>query len=243
MVSVTDIRIALAHPNSLMRYAIAYVRKYSRLARFLHVSVEEIKRLYVELYADPFFAEMRAKSDSVGAPLHAGMLSPLQAPALYVMARVTRPQIVVETGVANGWSTSFILKALERNDAGRLYSIDIPNAAGALLPEGKTTGWVVPNALKTRWDFIPGDTRVELPRLLLRLQTIDFFFHDSDHSYEMMTFEFRTAWPHLRPGGLLISDDIRDNNAFNDFVHEVVPATRLTLSTLGGLRKTGGERS
>lgn len=42
------------------------------------------------------------------------------------------------------------------------------------------------------------------------------FFHDSDHSYENMRFEFQWAWNYLKVN-LIISDDIDGNNAFYDF--------------------------
>lgn len=43
------------------------------------------------------------------------------------------------------------------------------------------------------------------------------FFHDSDHSYENMTFEFDFAWNVLLVE-TIISDDIDGNTAFEDFV-------------------------
>jgi hypothetical protein len=32
-----------------------------------------------------------------------------------------------------------------------------------------------------------------------------------------MWFEFNAAWPHLRPGGVLLSDDVNANDAFSRF--------------------------
>jgi hypothetical protein len=42
------------------------------------------------------------------------------------------------------------------------------------------------------------------------------FFHDSDHSYENMLFEFNWAWENLK-AEVIISDDIDGNDAFYDF--------------------------
>lgn len=42
------------------------------------------------------------------------------------------------------------------------------------------------------------------------------FFHDSDHSYENMFFEFSWAWKKLK-AEVIISDDIDGNDAFYDF--------------------------
>ena len=38
----------------------------------------------------------------------------------YAMCRVLRPKIVVETGVGYGWTTTFILRALEKSGVGQL---------------------------------------------------------------------------------------------------------------------------
>ena len=43
------------------------------------------------------------------------------------------------------------------------------------------------------------------------------FFHDSEHSYENMMFEFTTAWPYIVKRGIIIADDVNRNNAFDEF--------------------------
>ena len=37
------------------------------------------------------------------------------------------------------------------------------------------------------------------------------------HTYDCMTFEYETVWPFIEDGGLLLSDDVKWNNAFRDF--------------------------
>lgn len=77
-------------------------------------------------------------------------------------------------------------------------------------------GHVVPELLKGRWTLILEDARKALPKLMEKLQMIDFFYHDSLHSHDHMKFEFETAWPHLKEGGLLLLDDVLWNNAFHE---------------------------
>ena len=57
-----------------------------------------------------------------------------------------------------------------------------------------------------------------LPPLLEELGAIDLFLHDSLHTYEHMLFEFRTAWPHLNSGGLLLAHDVGQNTSFFHFI-------------------------
>jgi len=159
-----------------------------------------------------------------------------EAPAIYSLVRLLKPRVVVETGVADGVTSSYILRALEDNGEGRLYSIDLPHY---LLPAGKPPGWIVEESLRGRWDLRVGDAAKLLPPLLEELGEIDLFLHDSLHTYEHMMLEFRAAWPRLSPGGLFLSHDVGQNRAFFDFLKEkgVSWSEWRVLHVLGGLRK------
>ena len=50
------------------------------------------------------------------------------------------------------------------------------------------------------------------------MESIDIFIHDSLHTPQTMKYEFEKAWPFMRSGALLISDDVEGNSAFVDFV-------------------------
>jgi predicted O-methyltransferase YrrM len=161
---------------------------------------------------------------------------------LYAIVRKLRPQVVVETGVCNGVSTAIILQSLSDNRQGRLYSLDFPEftgetgghfwsgKGGAVVPAGREPGWAIPDGLRGRWELILGQSQEKLPSLLERLDRIDLFLHDSEHSYECMTFEYRLAFPHLAEGGVLASDDVTSNSAFEDFAASVSRPVR----SLGG---------
>jgi Methyltransferase domain len=154
---------------------------------------------------------------------------------LYALTRKLKPRLAVETGVCNGFSTAFVLLALERNGEGELHSIDLPEVAGsdyepgtfwegkqgAAIPPGKEAGWMIPAALRDRWRLTVGRSQDELPPLLEQVGEIDLFVHDSEHSYECMDFEFRTVWPALRTGGALVADDWNWNAAFEELARDV----------------------
>jgi predicted O-methyltransferase YrrM len=159
---------------------------------------------------------------------------------LYWLVRRLKPKIIVQCGVCNGLSSAFIMLALAKNGPeGRLYAIDLPplfnsknpgwtipgKTYGIVIPEGKTSGWIVPEAYRKRFEVENGDSKVLLPQLIDRLPVIDMFFHDSDHNYNHMIFEFREAKRKLAPGGLLLADDISWNASIWDFADEFrVPA-------------------
>ena len=152
---------------------------------------------------------------------------------LYAIVRLMRPELILETGVFDGYYTVLFLKALHdnyKNESidGRLVSIDLPAYESIAkstskmhrthLPEGCGPGWVIPENLRTRWELNLGDSRELLPIIAKQVKNISMFFHDSLHTYSHMTFEYETVWPLLKKGGILMSHDIHWNRAFGNFV-------------------------
>lgn len=171
---------------------------------------------------------------------------------LYLLVRRFKPKSFVETGVSRGASSAFILAAMRENKAGTLYSIDLPPAQASITagttghklsdgqyfdPQG--VGDLVPSWLRDPWELTLNDARVALPPLLQRLGTIDVFFHDSLHTYDHMKFEFEAAWPHIAPGGWLISHDVIWNPAWREFTKRV-GVKPFVYYSFSMIRKPGG---
>ena len=155
--------------------------------------------------------------------------------ALYTMVRILKPEIVIETGVFEGHSSLSILSALKENNKGFLHSIDLPSPD---LPSGKVPGWMVPEHLRKRWDLRAGKSSDLLPTLLKEVKEVDIFLHDSEHSYKNMYWEYKTAWAHIKTGGLLLSHDVSQNAAFKDFAKHVSEEYYYMLKNLGGIKHT-----
>ncbi|MCI4371608.1 MAG: class I SAM-dependent methyltransferase [Thermoplasmata archaeon] len=148
---------------------------------------------------------------------------------LYAATRALRPDVVVETGVFYGSSSAAILQALEDNGTGELHSVDLPPArpretsADARKirsePRSRTLelGFAVPLALRRRWHLHLGNSLDVLPALLGTVGPLSMFIHDSLHTYEHMMAEYRLAYPALKQGGLLVSDDIGYHSAWAEF--------------------------
>lgn len=203
-----DVLRACASP----RRAIHSLHHWGLLARYADLSYAEVMRYRRELQDDEPF---KAHLERCLADVHYVMP---QATELYIIVRAVKPRTIVETGVASGISSAHILRALERNRTGSLYSIDLPDVQeGSVLPSGRRTGWIVPDSLRSRWTLRLGDARTLLPELLDTLDSVDVFLHDSDHSYEHMVFEFERALPKLAREGLLLSDDAHMHGAWDDF--------------------------
>jgi predicted O-methyltransferase YrrM len=139
---------------------------------------------------------------------------------LYLMVRIAKPSVMIETGSYDGLSTAAILLAMHKNAKGRLYTIDLPNPS---LPRdiGARPAWVVPDYLRGRLMVIEGKSSEWLEWVIKIASPVDMFYHDSWHTYENMMFEYKTMWKAVRPGGWFISEyKPRLNKAFRDFTRD-----------------------
>jgi len=137
---------------------------------------------------------------------------------LYILCKIIKPEKVVETGVAYGLSSMYILQALFENKKGVLYSID---SIFSPWESKEMIGSAIPKYLRHNWNFILGSSSEKLEEILSSLNSVDIFFHDSMHTYKNMIFEFDTAWSYIAKNGFLLSDDISSNNAFYDFYSKI----------------------
>jgi len=207
------------------------------LADITATDQNEIRRFLDEpIHSQEFAARLEtAQMDFQKLEIQSADLYAKKVLVQYATARALRPEKVVETGVANGVSSAYLLLALKINGRGKLYSIE--RGDPQYLPMGRSPGWVVPDWLRTRWTLVIGDSRDLLPRLLEDLGMVDIFIHDSLHTYDQMLWEYRVAYPHLRAGGLLVSDDAGWNSAFPEFCGEVQAKNVRIIRGVGFLQK------
>ena len=140
---------------------------------------------------------------------------------LYFLVRKFRPKIILETGVAAGWSTLAILKAINKNKLGKLYSSDFPyfriknpeQYIGILAKDEKN---------KKDWYLdIDGDD-IALPKILKILQNenINLIHYDSDKTYYARNKALKILSSKLNSETIIIFDDIQDNLHFKDLVEK-----------------------
>ena len=159
-----------------------------------------------DLYA---LARQRQKE----CPIEMG--GPSDLTLLFNCAELLAAERVLETGVAYGWSTLAILASLRGRPAGVLHSVDMPYVKRNNEPY---VGVVVPHELRGQWVLHRMPDRRGIPRAIRQMgAAVDMCHYDSDKTYEGRSWAYPVLWRALRPGGLLISDDIGDNLAFRDF--------------------------
>jgi predicted O-methyltransferase YrrM len=133
-----------------------------------------------------------------------------EAKFLYGVVRKIKPEIFVETGVANGDSSFFILSAIKKNKIGKLISIDVNNNVGNRVPKDLRKAWEL--------KILQRNFSNNFKSILSSLPKVDIFLHDSDHSYEWQMLEYTTALNKLNKKGLLLSDDIDGSYALIDLI-------------------------
>lgn len=142
-------------------------------------------------------------------PLGGGM-SREDRTTLYALVRAAKPDVVIETGTADGVSATFILSALEENRRGFLYSVDYGEDQGRI-------GQLIPAAHRNRVKLLHGDS-LEILQGALADTSVDLFLHDSNHAYSHMTAELNWAAEHMPEGGVICSHDVLFSNAWKHFL-------------------------
>ncbi len=121
----------------------------------------------------------------------------------YVFARVTKPKLIIETGVDKGLGAVMLCAALLKNKAegfeGRYIGTDINPAAGYLLSGVYSQVGVIHYG-----DSIESLKKIQTP--------IDLFINDSDHSISYEYEEYITIQNKLAPKSIILGD----NSAISD---------------------------
>ena len=140
---------------------------------------------------------------------------------LYFLIRKFKLLNIVETGVASGWTSLAILRALKKNGKGFLYSSDFPYFR--LENPEKYIGYLAKDeSNKDNWFLdIRGDD-IALPEIVKKLDnnTIDLFHYDSDKSYSGRVNALKILSSKINSKTIIIFDDIQNNLHFKEFVNK-----------------------
>ncbi len=208
------------HQRRLVEYADMVEAPLVGLAKVLGVEPGTVRGAI----ATDRFRQVLAELDAYATPARAVQMGGAAfLEACYAIVRLTRPAVVLETGVARGFSSAVILQALEDNGHGKLYSVDLPMFRSGTV---SYTGAAVPGRLRaTRWELHLGSDRQVLPMLLKHTGPIDFLFYDSDTAYDGMRRTWELVWPRLKPGAVLALNVVHANDAYLEFAeaHHLAP--------------------
>ena len=139
---------------------------------------------------------------------------------LYSICSNTGYNLIIETGVAWGWSSLAILLALNKKGDGHLCSIDMPYPK---INNESIVGSLIHSNLMHRWTLFRESDRKGIQKSINYFKGPDDMIHyDSDKSYSGKHWAYPKLWTSLRSGGCFISDDIQDNIAFKEFCDSIM---------------------
>jgi len=213
----------------------------SWISKVARTTVERAERAVNEVtrYSE-LIGELSEKIQRTGKTYYAQFPAPLD---LFALVRLSRPQNLVESGVASGVSSTFLLLGIKANSEGILHSIDFPvfrkggrgNQSWA-IPQGMSSGWGVPAKLRSRWDLRQGRSEDLLRPLLEEISRLDLYCHDSPVDVNHFEFEMKSILKHLKPGSLVVADNT-DKKEFDETARSVgAEAFYRRHSSLGAFR-------
>ena len=232
-----------------------------QLSKYLNIDLKKIEGFYTELLEDSqFLAEINEQIQSSRKFYQNAIFKheeldsidwmAIQRIILYILVRLYRPAVCLETGVFYGGNTCFILNALRRNNFGELISIDLPAnkiesskrhflvGDGEDIPQELDSGFLIHKSLKNKWDFIRGDSLQEIPKIEKK---VDMYVHDSEHSFEFIQKEMSLIWNKLTDNAIIVADDLDWSNGFFAFcVEKKIYPLIITDNGKSGLRARTG---
>jgi predicted O-methyltransferase YrrM len=126
-----------------------------------------------------------------------------------------QPNRIVELGTAYGISSLFMGLALEEFQVGK--NARVIHTLEGFEPQASLCREVLQRELGSLVQCVHGRTNNALPEMAKSAGEIDFVFHDAGHSYDDYIHDFDMLLPHMRPGSILLLDDIRwDDPRYTD---------------------------
>lgn len=120
---------------------------------------------------------------------------------LNALTRMTKPEVVVETGTHKGFSTLMIAHALRVNGFGHVHTVD--------LKDYGVTGELAKFDLSAWATFHVGDSASVIHELVKKIKRIDFLWLDADHATASVLKELEAAMPSVKPGTLIAFHDTK----------------------------------
>ncbi len=161
------------------------------------------------LFDEPSLENKKFKTDIIGSQASLTKFKLLS----YILS-TQKFNRIVETGTQHGSTSLFIGEVLRRTkkiESYKIYTIDVQSY--------DTPKWN-PDIMRIVLKKPYRKSFKKITSEYITDKDSTLFFHDSDHSYENMMFEFKWAWETLKVK-VLIADDVSNNSAFLDFANSI----------------------
>jgi len=136
--------------------------------------------------------------DSVGGALGRPkpMMDDLEAEMVYLLIREFKPGVLVEVGSGIGYSTAWIIHAINDNRKGTLYTFDLTDIATLTIPL---------DLKKDCWHFFCGNAKENLGELP---EEINFLLIDAEHTKAFAEWYIKELFPRLASGAVVCVHDV-----------------------------------
>ena len=131
---------------------------------------------------------------------------------LFFLVRLINAKKVLETGVEAGASSQSILKALDLNGGGKLYSSDL-----AFILNEKQVGKLVSDEFHNSWFLTHEGDKENIPKIFEKEKNFDLIYYDSDKSYDSKKWFYEKIKKNSLPK-ILVFDDVDRDSFFSEFV-------------------------
>ena len=179
---------------------------------------------------DRLYAEDRAQRDAdLPSAQRCRNLSPESGRLLSLLARAMDAKLVLEIGSSNGVSTIWLGDAVRATGGNVIGTEIIPDRAAEANANIREAG------LADHADVVGGDAAATLTHLS---GTFDLVFIDAEK--EDYADHFRRAFPLLRPGGVIVADNVtsHDITDYQELVRNHPDCETITLPFERGLELT-----
>lgn len=177
------------------------------VANLTGVSSDRVLELFLEIERDSEFNRL-VRTQRVKSPKRFTSDEQVRLgrrKAWYALVRILRPALIVETGTDKGLGALVLARAAQLNQFGNVLTIDANPRAGEFI-----RGNAVP---RLRMEI--NDSVDEIRNLAEN--EVDFFIHDSLHTYSHETAELRALESKLAPEAWVLSDNSEETDALIDW--------------------------
>jgi hypothetical protein len=174
--------------------------------------------------------ELRAKESENAFPENWNSEEQLRV-ALYLLVRLLKPALVIETGTANGSSAAAVCAGLSANNFGALISVDVKESSATLVAENHRSFLHLRKTNGTNQEL-----REICETAVDKWNGVKIFLHDSDHSYFGQYSDYKIAAD--LGFDIILSDDVDASLAFADFAGRAGKALFDTRKIIGGMRNS-----
>src|SRR5215208_26095 len=129
---------------------------------------------------------------------------------LYCLVRALKPANVLEIGTYYAGTTEVLARALWENGSGTIHTVD---PFGAQRVPEKMASW--PQPLQAIATYYSDNSMEFLSQLRSQGAPLDFVLVDGEHDYEFARFDMEMSARLMRPGGLIVMDNVEQSGPFS----------------------------